>query len=88
MFDDKKINAANSVFEKACIAMDENIDVRLELEDGRIYPHEKVVDVDGNGWTTFWVSLSEEGAKVDSEDNNQPGDVVGFSVEGTKIDFV
>ncbi|MBR2226782.1 MAG: hypothetical protein IJ893_02815 [Bacteroidales bacterium] len=76
-----------SVFGIACKALDEHIPVRIELDNGDVYPHEEVVKVDYNGGEAFWVKLSEEGAKIDPEED-KPGDIVGFGVDGVKIELV
>lgn len=74
-------------FLAACDALDNHIPVRIELENGTVYPHEEVVNVDCNGLNAFWVKLSEEGARADS-DGNKPGDIAYFGVEGVKIQLL
>ena len=77
-----------SVFGTACEALDKHIPVRIELENGDVYPHEEVVKVDYNGGEAFWVKLSEEGAKVDMDAEDKPGDIAGFGVDSVKLELV
>ena len=77
-----------SVFGIACDALNNHIPVRIEMENGNVYPHEEVVKVDYNGGEVFWVKLSEKGAKVDPDDEDKPGDIVGFGVDGIRIELV
>lgn len=74
-------------FRAACDALDYHIPVRIELDNGNVYPHEEVVKVDCNGGEIFWVKLSEEGAKADS-DGDEPGDVVAFGIKGVKVELL
>lgn len=86
--DEEKCEAGFAAYKTALEGMRKHIPVRIELENGKVYPHEEVVEVDYFLRRAFFVKLSEEGAKVDPEDKDEPGDVVGFEVYDIKVELV
>lgn len=55
--------------------------IRIEFDNGDVYPHEEVVDFDCNGGYIFYMKLSEEGARNEPDTHHKAGDILGALIE-------
>ena len=70
-----------SVFSTIYDAYKKHVPVKIEFDNGDVYPHEEITDVDCNGGYIFWMKLSPEGAKNEPDEEHKAGDILGALFE-------
>ncbi|MBQ6121876.1 MAG: hypothetical protein IJI59_09060 [Clostridia bacterium] len=70
-----------SVFSTIYDAYKKHVPVKIEFDNGDVYPHEEITDVDCNGGYLFWMKLSPEGAKNEPDEERKAGDILGALFE-------
>ena len=70
-----------SAFSTIYDAYKKHVPVKIEFDNGDVYPHEEITDVDCNGGYIFWMKLSSEGAKNEPNEERKAGDILGALFE-------